>query len=168
MKTYVVSVITQDKPGVIETLSNLISTKQGNWQASNFCQLAGQFAGIVEFSIEEAHASDVEQALTALNEQGFQLQIKQGEGADSQSPCSTIDITGNDKVGIVKEISSALARHHINVIKLTSTSEPAPNWGGNLFKAQVEVRSPSQQALEEAKDALEAIANDLIVDIELG
>ncbi len=167
MKTYIVSLITDDKPGVVEKLSNLISQHGGNWQASNFCQLAGQFAGIVEFSIEQDKSADIENALTQLNAEGYQLQLAQGQSTKPEQPCSTFEITGNDKVGIVKEIASAIAKFDINVLKLKSHTEAAPHSGGTLFKAKVSVQAPSEEALDLAKDELESIANDLIVDIEL-
>ena len=76
---FVVSVITADKPGIIEILSSIINKNKGNWLASNFTRLSGQFAGIVEFSCPTNFSSEIEQDLNRLQSKGFQLHLAKGE-----------------------------------------------------------------------------------------
>lgn len=165
---YVISIITRDKPGVIEKISKIINEHKGNWLASNFCRLSGQFAGIVEFSCPSEESVHTLNALESLSNHDFQLHIAKGEDHHpQQSKIAQLSIMGNDKSGIIKEISHILASHHVNLLKLTSTCESAPNWGSLLFKAQADIELPSDLDIDELTEALEEIANDLIVEVEL-
>ena len=52
MNTYLVlSIISDDKPGVIESLSQTIAEQGGNRLESRMAHLAGKFAGILRISI---------------------------------------------------------------------------------------------------------------------
>lgn len=166
--SYVVSVLTIDKPGIIEKVSSLISQHQGNWLASNFCRLSGQFAGIVEFSCPTEESVNLLNALESLSGPDFQLHVAKGElQAETKTNTATLSIMGNDKMGIIKEISKTLANHQVNLLKLNSSCESAPNWGSLLFKAEATLEIPSDVSLDVIQEALEDIANDLIVEIEL-
>ncbi|WAJ69216.1 glycine cleavage system protein R [Catenovulum adriaticum] len=165
---YVISIITRDKPGVIEKVSKIIDEHKGNWLASNFCRLSGQFAGIVEFSCPTEESNNTLNALESLSGTDFQLNIAKGDNQQTQQHnVAQLTIMGNDKTGIIKEISHTLASHHVNLLKLTSTCESAPNWGSLLFKAQADIEIPSDVDLDDLTQALEEIANDLIVDVEV-
>ncbi len=51
MATYLVlTIIGEDRPGIVELLAKIISDHSGNWLESSMSQLAGKFAG-VEISI---------------------------------------------------------------------------------------------------------------------
>ncbi|MGB4246421.1 MAG: ACT domain-containing protein, partial [Pseudohongiellaceae bacterium] len=48
MATYLVlTIIGDDKPGLVELLSETIARHSGNWLESNMSHLAGKFAGIL-------------------------------------------------------------------------------------------------------------------------
>jgi len=48
MKTSVVlTVVSEDRPGIVESLSELLNAHGGNWSESSMLSLAGQFAGIL-------------------------------------------------------------------------------------------------------------------------
>lgn len=168
MQFYVVSVLAPDQPGIIETLSDTISQHQGNWLASNFCRLSGQFAGIAEFSVDKIHCDKLLNAINALNTSQMKLHITQGH-ADQQTDLqeARLTITGNDQIGIVKQISAVLAAQKVNVTELSSVIKSAPNWGSPIFEAQITVSAPTEFDFDDIQEALENIANDLIIDIDL-
>ena len=57
MKTYlIISLIADDKPGLIEDLAIVVSNYSGNWLESNMSHLAGKFAGIFRVSVDDAKA----------------------------------------------------------------------------------------------------------------
>ena len=49
----VLTVIAQDEPGIVETLSQTVSDHGANWLGSRMARLAGEFAGIVEVSVPD-------------------------------------------------------------------------------------------------------------------
>ena len=47
----VITVISADKPGLVESLAQTISRHGGNWLESRMARMAGQFAGIVRVDV---------------------------------------------------------------------------------------------------------------------
>ena len=78
-----------------------------------------------------------------------------------------LELVGNDRPGIIKEISQALANRSVNVEDLHSEITSAPMSGEPLFKADIRLRVPADASIDDLRTALEAIAHDLIVDIDL-
>ena len=62
----VLTVIGDDRPGLVGELSAAISKHGGNWLESSMAQLAGKFAGIVEVSVDAAQADALRDALGQL------------------------------------------------------------------------------------------------------
>ena len=54
-KQLVVTVIGTDKPGIVESLADVITQQQGNWLGSSMSELAGQFAGILHVTVPDEH-----------------------------------------------------------------------------------------------------------------
>ena len=57
MTTYLVlTIIGEDRPGIVESLAEIISDYSGNWLESSMSQLAGKFAGILRVSVKKINA----------------------------------------------------------------------------------------------------------------
>lgn len=169
MTSLVLTVIGPDKPGLVEMLAQTISDNGGNWLESGMSRLAGKFAGIL---ITEVAEDKAEQLITALNEleaQGLKVTAERSD-APSESDANqsfTLELVGHDKPGIVRDISSALAKRHINVERLNTELVSGSMSAELLFKAEAELMASAALDLDELQEALEAIASDLMVDISL-
>ena len=52
METYLVlTVIGDDRPGLVEALAETIAAHEGNWLESRMSHLAGKFAGLLRVSV---------------------------------------------------------------------------------------------------------------------
>lgn len=52
MNTYLIlTVIADDRPGLVDSLAATIGEHAGNWLESNMSQLAGKFAGILRIGV---------------------------------------------------------------------------------------------------------------------
>ncbi|MGF1688133.1 amino acid-binding protein [Photobacterium japonica] len=165
MKHLIITVIGKDQPGLVDTLSDAVYQHRGNWLSSSFSKLAGHFAGIVQVEVANNDIATLRQALNALN--GLQVQIVED---DSHTPVTTtlhsLLVTGNDRAGIVKDVTAKLHELGININKLKTDSHSAPNWGYPIFTAAFQLELPAPLTLEQVQDALEAIADDLTIDID--
>ncbi|MEH8021589.1 MULTISPECIES: glycine cleavage system protein R [Rheinheimera] len=165
MKQLVLTLIGKDKAGLVEKLATVVSTHNGNWMASNLSHLAGYFAGILQVEVAEQDLP----ALTAALEQISELDIKIQQGVASTLRTEQqlqFVITGNDRPGIVRELSSVLKHKGSNIIHFESSKQSAPNWGVPLFNAIATVELSAGISRDEVVRALEAIATDIVVDIE--
>ncbi len=166
----VLTVIARDKPGIVEALSQAVSDHGANWLGSRMARLAGEFAGIVEVSVPDAQANELALALGALESEGLRIQIEQSsapEAAAAGSRTIQLELVGNDRPGIVKEIAQALARRGVNVDELSTGCESAPMSGESLFRTTARLEVPADVTPESLGQELEKIASDLMVDLTL-
>lgn len=158
-----------DKPGLVERLAQAVSEHGGNWLESRMSQLAGQFAGIVEVEVVATKRADLRKALLDLAGVGLTIVVAD----DAPAPVERrrrrlrLSIIGNDRPGIVLEVASALARHHINVMEMDTAITSAPMTAEPLFEATADIEVPLALDLRELNQQLDEIADALTVDITL-
>lgn len=164
----VLTVIADDKPGLVESLAQVIASNSGNWLESSMSQLAGKFAGILRVSVNEDRAERLIEELNGLSSE-IKLVIEKAVDASSakESRMVELNLVGNDRPGIIKEISAAVSALGVNVQRLNTECAPAPMSSDALFKAKAILEVPEQVALEVLQDKLEQLADDLIVEIEV-
>lgn len=166
MKPIIFTLVGKDKPGLISDLAKTVYDMGGNWLGSNFSHMAGHFAGFVEVNLpQENH-----QALIArlLEHPDLKIHLLPGITEPTAKQQSVqIDIMGNDKAGIVQELTQILSQFNLNIVKFDSFLESAPNWGGALFKAKAIITVAADFDLDTLRERLEGVANDLMVDIEI-
>ena len=76
-----------------------------------------------------------------------------------------IELTGHDRPGLVSEISTVLSKHGANVEDLTSELVSGSMSAELLFKADIHVSISRETDIDDLQEAIEAIADDLMVDI---
>ena len=164
----VLTVIADDKPGLVESLSQTIASNSGNWLESSMSRLAGKFAGILRVSVADDQVEKLIEDLNGLSKD-LKLVIERAtdELGNQRSRMVELNLVGNDRPGIIKEISSAVSALGINVERLNTECTPAPMSSDTLFKANAILEVPDTVALEQLQEKLERLADDLIVEIEV-
>jgi glycine cleavage system regulatory protein len=150
----------------VGSLSKVVADHGGNWLESSMSQLAGKFAGILRVSVADQQADELIAALESLSGD-LRLVIERVAEDQVIAPPQTValSLVGNDRPGIVREISHALAGLAVNVEKLSTECEPAPMSGDILFKARATLRVPGTVSLEDLQTTLEQLADDLMVEL---
>jgi len=169
-RALVLTVIGEDRPGLVEALSAQIAAHDGSWDESRMARLAGHFAGVVQIHLPEDRAEGLIEALPSLSERGLSVTV-----VDSDWSLATVDhrrsirfeLVGQDRPGIVREISSALATLGVSVQDLRTVVESAPMSGEPLFRAEAELAPPEGVEIESIRAALEQLADDMMVDVNL-
>jgi len=163
----VLTVIADDQPGVIQTVSQALNKHGGSWTQSSMSSLAGQFAGILLASVPSDRADACLDELHALEAKGLRIiaHVSSEQPATEKTHEYVLDIVGHDRPGIVHDITSLLARHNVNVHDLETVVESASMGGGELFKARAQLVVPASADIEVLESELEDLANDLMVDI---
>jgi len=162
----VLTVIGDDRPGLVERLSTAIGRHEGNWLESSMSHLAGKFAGIVCVSVDESRLEALKSELATLPG----LRITAEVSAETEIPARrrlTLALVGHDRVGIVREVSQVLARHAVNVEELSTHTASAPMSAEILFHATAELTASTALDTRALIRDLEQISNDLMVDITL-
>ena len=167
--SYIITFIGDDRPGLVEELSDVIERNRGNWHESRLSQLGGKFAGLVLVSLPAAGGTTLEEELKALSSSGISVRVT--PTANTAAPVPGRDITlrvmGPDRLGIVREISRALAQRQVNVVEMDSEVSSAPMSAEMIFTARIDARIPQDTDMHELSDTLDEIANQMTLDIDI-
>ncbi len=163
--TLVMTVIGPDRTGLVESVASLVTEHGGNWLESRMCRLGGEFAGIVRIAVPTAQRPALEAALGKLA--GLTIVVRSDEPVQSTSPASLIalDVVGQDRPGIVREITRALSALGINVEELATECVSAPMSGEALFQARAKISVPANVALDRLRQTLESGLAGLAVEL---
>lgn len=163
----IISIMTDDRPGIVDTLSGLVKQHNGNWLESRMSQLAGKFAGIVKVQVSEQEQDALQQSLLTLKQQGWVINVEQPKDDHPQHTANArLSIVGNDRPGIVKDLAQVLASLAVNVLELNTQFESAAMSAEALFKTKAKVYIPEDKSFDQVADALELLSNDLMVEIQ--
>ncbi|HEX8593221.1 MAG TPA: ACT domain-containing protein [Pseudomonas sp.] len=168
MEHFVVTVVAPDKPGQVERIADCIAQHGGNWLESRMSRLAGQFAGIVRVQVPVENREALRGALQALADQEIRVLF-----AESSSEPAVVwktigmELVGNDRPGIVRDITRLLAEQGVNVERLVTEVNPAPMSSEPLFHAEAVLGVPLTLSLDLLQERLETLADDLMVDLVL-
>jgi glycine cleavage system regulatory protein len=163
----VLTVIGDDKPGIVEQLSDHVLAAGANWEESRMARLAGKFAGILRISVETGVAEALRARLTALTPELTVVVEATGDQEQKAVRAVRLELVGNDHPGIVRDIARVLAQQDVNIEELETDLTSAPMSGETLFRARARLRTPSSLALDRLRDRLEALAGELMVDLTL-
>jgi len=161
------TIIGPDRTGLVESVARVVADHGGNWLESRMCRLGGEFAGILRVELPDEKRRALFAALQTLQGAGLTVVVQ----PDAAIPVATpgrpvkLELVGHDRPGIVREITSALARANVNVEEFSSEVASAPMSGETLFKAAARLQLPVGCDLAALKKELEKIAADLLVDV---
>jgi glycine cleavage system regulatory protein len=161
------TIIGPDRPGLVELVAGIVADHDGNWLESQMARLGGHFAGILRILVPAEHEAVLTNALRDLQNQGLTIVVHpdQPDAPACAQFSALLEIMGQDRPGIVRQISRALAAFGVNVEELHTECVSAPMSGEALFKAVAKLRLPADRDAAELRKALEKIAADLLVDI---
>ena len=165
----VLTVIAKDQPGIVQTVSSVLAKHGGSWSQSSMSTLAGQFAGILLATVPEKEASRCLEDLRGLESKGLHIIAHRSGGTEDVAEVTRyeLELMGNDRPGIIHDITSILTKHGVNVKDLETVVEGAAMGGGELFKAWIRLEVPPDADIDKLESELEDTANELMVDIRL-
>lgn len=168
-QTLIITLLSDDKPGVVQTVADTISQNGGNWLESRMSQLAGKFAGILRVQVNNNNADTLRSALQELSATGIQLLIDTANDSNANSLTKTLnfELIGADRVGIISEISQAFTENGISIDELETFCSSMPWSGAPMFEASGVLLSPDHLNKEDLMERLYAIEEKLGVDISI-
>jgi glycine cleavage system regulatory protein len=161
----VMTVIGKDRTGLVESVAHLVTEHGGNWLESRMCRLGGEFAGILRVHVPSERRAALEAALAKLA--GLTIVVRSDEPAADAGPAqlAALEVVGQDRPGIVREITHALSAQGINVEELATECVSAPMSGEPLFQAKAKILVPADVALDKLRQTLENAVNGMTVEL---
>ena len=170
MTTLVLTVIGDDRSGLVDTLSGVVAYHGANWDRSQMARLGGKFAGIVMITVPDRSTSALLADLEPLEHEGLLDITVETAHPDQNSEPSTelvLEMVGVDRPGIIHDVSHALASQHVSIEELQTETASAPMGGGTLFRASARLRAPASTSIDELRSVLDNLASELFIDVGL-
>jgi len=170
MKRYLIVTITcQDRPGIVEQVTDVVVAHGGNWEESRLARLGGDFAGIVMVGVSAERADELKKSLATLS--GDQMNVTGKETSpeptasrEAHTLCS-LRLEGADHEGIVHDVAAYLAGRGVNVESMETEVGSAPMSAAPLFHMQARLNVPPSLTVDELRKELLPIGEQLGVEI---
>jgi len=169
----VVSVISQDRPGIVASVSKALYENHYNIEALSQTAVLGQFAMILVASAKKGQPHQrLETAFQKLSQtMGFNITLKEAHREDmvpyrkSETEPFVITVRGEDRPGLAYGVSEVLAAWEINITHLDAK---VTSIGQKLEYVQIyEVDIPKQLDFDLLHDRLRNRGQELGVSIDL-
>jgi len=152
MKKAIISVIGNDRPGIIAAVSQLLYETESNIENVSQTSLQSEFAGIFIATIP-AHLSfpELESQLTAvLDPMGLQVHVKPMEPRhettnEAVSESFVISTRGPDQKGLVARVTKIIARHQVNITNCQAVFKGGDDPNSNIMIYEVDIPPQTDQ-----------------------
>ena len=164
----IITLFAKDRPGIIRALSETVLDHKGNWLESSLSRLCGQFTGIVHIEVASSDRAELLTAFEKLADDGLRVTVQQADDVksdDQEVNGLQILVEANDRPGIIKEISDALAAENVNVDNIDTEVESASMAGYPIFRAHLFLAMPDDLSEDDLADVLESVSDDVMVSI---
>jgi len=169
-KKLVISALGEDRPGIVDELSDLIYTHQLNIEDSRMTVLGGEFAILLLISGDQTaietlqtSAADIERSLN------MRLLIKSttDEVPAGNAIPYAVEVTALDHPGIVKNIARFFSGRDINIVNLQTERYAAPHTGSPMFALHMTIGVSAETNIAQLRDAFTDLCDELNLDAEL-
>jgi glycine cleavage system transcriptional repressor len=159
-----ITVIGQDRPGIIADVAEILAGQGMNLTDSTMTRLRGHFA-MTLICVGAPDAAEVEAALESLTADGALVATVRGVASetdrDSAGGHYVLTVHGADRLGIVATVCRALAEFGGNVTDLTT------RLAGSLYVLVAEADLPARTDVDAVRKRLDAVAGALGVEVAL-
>ncbi|HMO69003.1 MAG TPA: ACT domain-containing protein [Novosphingobium sp.] len=161
----ILTVLGTDRPGLTRALADAVMASDGNWLESQLARLGGQYVGAVLVDLPQAQVESLRAGIEAIAASGLAITIvPAGEEPEPARRFLGIEIVGQDRPGIVREVTGALAALGANIEEFSSSTENSAWSGEPLFKARARTTIPDALTVDAVREGLEAISSEIMVD----
>ena len=162
----IITILGPDKPGLVESLSETLTKFGGSWTESRMAHLAGKFAGLLQVSLPTENLEPLTKAICELETESFKIHVEKAD-ADVSKPVKTLklELLGQDRPGIIFDITQQLAKLEVNIEELESHIREASMSGEILFCAELTLGLPANVTSDEVQDTLEEMSDQFMVDV---
>lgn len=170
-QSVILTVVGSDRPGLTRAIADAVYAAGGNWLESHLARLGGKYVGSVLVELPADRLGELETAARAIDTVGLNVAIvpasgdgDHGTGGNQGGQPLAIEIVGQDRPGIVREVTTVLAGLDVNIEDFTSAIEGSAWSGAPLFRGKARLLLPAGTSTDQVREALERISGEIMVD----
>lgn len=168
----VISAIGDDRPGIVNSVSQMIVEHKGNITSSRMMAMGGEFALMLMVEGDNKVIEEIKSALPGM-ESSLGLTIVYKDSATSKQvadrvPCN-ISVVSMDHPGIVQQVADFFSSRDVNIEEMNTDTYPAAHTGTQMFALNMAVSLPAEMKVaplrEEFIDFCDAMNLDASMEI---
>jgi len=163
----VISAIGEDKPGIINALSQAATECGCNILDTRMTVLGGEFALLMMLSGQSQNIEAVSSTLPPVADK-FSLTtiLKRTQPRTPKQPSRPyrVEVVALDHPGIVREIAGFFSNRDINIEEMETGAYAAAHTGTPMFSLEMTVNIPANAAIAGLKDAFIAFCDERNLD----
>jgi glycine cleavage system transcriptional repressor len=163
----VISAVGSDRTGVVQDLSKVILSCDGNIEESRMTTLGSEFAMLLLVSGNWATLNKLEQGLDKLGEEkNLSISIRQ---TDAKMPSGdrmpyAVDIVSLDQQGIVFNLANFFTTRDIEIADVATRSYAAAHTGSPMFAVQMAINVPASVHISQLREDFLEVCDRLNLD----
>jgi glycine cleavage system transcriptional repressor len=167
----VLTAIGEDRPGLVEKVSEFVFVRGGSIEDSRMANMHGQFAIVMLIGGTQEAIERITADLETLNEQ-IDLQARLTPAARAEvatAPRLPYRLTGRalDQAGLVHQVANVLRNLNVNIESMETTLEAAPVTGAPVFAMNLVLGVPSDTPIQKLRAELDRVCDSLNIDWHL-
>ena len=125
---------------------------------------------MVHFEVPKASADALSAALRALGSSGLRIVVNRSDEANIPTSLRSVELelVGDDRLGIVSNLTRMLAERGVSIESIHTEIVRGGVSGRQTFKIGAHLLVPSGYPVDELKRELGTLANEMMLDINLG
>ena len=162
----ILTVAGSDRPGLTQALAEAVLAVGGNWLESHLATLGGKYVGSVLVDLPEGAQATLEERAREIDAAGLSVTVLDAAPeAETAGRALSLELVGQDRPGIVREVTAVLAAQGVNIDDLDTNVESGAWSGERLFRARARLHIPTGTDPDAVIAALEAISGEIMVDL---
>ncbi len=166
----VLSALGQDRPGIVDELSEAIFQLDCNISDSRMTVLGGEFAILLMVEGPWNQLARLESQLPELEKKlGLTIIARQTtpvEAADDALPY-LVEVVSMDNPGIVHRLANFFSRRNINIVDLVTSTYAAPHTGTAMFAVQMNISVPAGTPIGDLREEFLQFCDEINLDAVL-
>ena len=166
----VISALGQDRPGIVNTLSQLIAENHGNIINSRMMVMGGEFALMLLIEIDNQQIDTLLENLPGLeNKLGLTITSKKTSLTSQNNPRLSYmaEVVAMDHPGIVHEVADFFSRRNINIEEMNTDTYPAAHTGTPMFSLEMLIKLPADTSIAQLRAAYIEFCDERNLDASL-
>lgn len=163
----VITALGEDKPGIVDKLSEVVMACNCNIIDSRMSVLGGEFAVLLMVSGKWNELTKLEDALATTSEPlGLNIACKRTEARKPSTDLMpySVEVISLDQPGIVHELARFFSSRNINIQELNTTQYAAAHTGTPMFALQLIANIPASHHIAGLRDELFDFCETLNMD----
>lgn len=160
----VLTIIGRDRAGVVAELADVVRFHEANWKRSELAEISGTFAGVVIVDVDDDRADELLTNLLILRQQGLHITAEQvAEPVDAPEAAQQVRLrfTGDDRPGIVHEVSTTISEFGISISRLATVIDTSGDGEHHQFEITTELSVPFAVDLDAVLEAIGQLTDNL-------